>query len=63
MSEMPVSQQRSQVRTAMLVVISIGLPRLCLMMGGIEMGYGNYRFGAMLILLATVAPFVLLAFF
>jgi hypothetical protein len=32
------------------------------MLGGTELGAGNYRFGALLILLAVVASFVALVF-
>lgn len=56
------SRERGAVRTAVLLLLTMTLPVLGLVLGGIEMGSGNYRFGALLILLAFVCPPVLWGF-
>jgi hypothetical protein len=42
-----------------LLVISTFVPVLGLVMGGIEISYGHYRFGALLIVLGIVWSFAL----
>jgi len=51
---MPTPRPRSPARTVVLLLISTVVPTLGLFMGGIEIAYGNYRFGALLILLGIV---------
>jgi hypothetical protein len=53
MSEAPLSHRRSGVRTAVLVLFSAVFPTLGWVLGLIEIAYRNYRFGVLLILLAT----------
>jgi hypothetical protein len=59
MSEPAGPQERGVVRTAVLLLLTITIPVLGLLVGGIEMGSGNYRFGALLILVAVVCQPVL----
>jgi hypothetical protein len=59
MSESAEPRERGAVRTAVLLLLTITIPILGLLLGGIELGYRNYRFGALLILLAVFCPSVL----
>ena len=49
--------QRSRHRIATLVMLSIGIPTLGLILGSIEIAFGNHRFGTLLILLAIASSF------
>jgi hypothetical protein len=62
MSESAEPRERGAVRTAVLLLLATTIPILGLLLGGIELGYRNYRFGALLILLAIVCQPVLWAF-
>jgi hypothetical protein len=55
-------QKRSLTRTIVLLLLAITLPVLGLILGGLELGSGNYRFGTLLILLAVVCPDLLWQF-
>jgi hypothetical protein len=55
-SELAEPPERSPTRTIVLILFSMTIPSLGLILGGLEMGYGSYRFGALLILLAAVCP-------
>jgi hypothetical protein len=48
------SRERGAVRTAVLLLLATTIPNLGLLLGGIEMGSGHYRFGGLLVLLAAV---------
>ena len=62
MGNVPISYQRSQPRTAALVIISIGVPALGVILGSIEIASGNYRFGTLLLILAVMSSFAIVVF-
>jgi hypothetical protein len=60
MSKPPEQGKRSPTRTLVLVVLSVCFPSLGAILGGFELGAGNYRFGTGLILLALAWSVVVL---
>ena len=49
----------SRGRDGWLCVLSVIFPNLGLMLAGLELAYGRYRFGAMLLFLAMAPSFFL----